>query len=238
VISELGRDCLQATTLQSIRSILGDTDIARASIWADQMRSNPSPWWQEVAGAYHYVTVPAGLDYSAVGAPPRGDAVTALQEFAATLASPVSSRVDKQLALRFSIHIVQDLHQPLHVGNGTDRGGTRTWVRFNGRKENLHKVWDSSLISASGYTDAKWLEVLREGAAKLDCRRWQQVDPLLWIAESVQLRQQIYPATATLPKTYVTRFQPELERRLRQGGARTAAYLNAIFKPSEADSGS
>ena len=89
------------------------------------MRSNPEHFWQEVAGPFHYVTIPEGKTYAEVGAPDEGDSVTALAQFRKVLLDPKASREQKQLALRFTVHIIGDLHQPLHAGNGTDRGGQR-----------------------------------------------------------------------------------------------------------------
>ena len=106
-------------------TILGTQTLARASTWADEMRSNPDSFWQKKAPSLHYVTVPPGKNYAEVGAPAKGDAVSALAQFKSTLQDPDSSLPQKQLALRFTIHIIADLHQPLHVGNGEDRGGTR-----------------------------------------------------------------------------------------------------------------
>lgn len=78
--------------------------------------------------------------------PPEGDAITALTKFTATLRDPKAPIEDGRVALRFIVHIIGDLHQPLHVGRGNDRSGNATPVSFFNCPTNLHSLWDSGLI--------------------------------------------------------------------------------------------
>jgi hypothetical protein len=123
VTGALAEPLLSRKAKAQITAILGNESLAEASTWADEMRSSPEEFWQKTASPWHYVTVPEGKTYVEVGAPPEGDAYTALKQFAVTLKDPKATLAEKQLALRFSIHIIGDLHQPLHVGTRGDRGG-------------------------------------------------------------------------------------------------------------------
>ena len=194
------------------------------------MRSHPSPYWQDRAGAYHYVTVPSGRVYADVGAPAWGDAMTALAGFRRTLADPDSTLAEKQLALRFSIHIVQDLHQPLHVGNGKDKGGNQFKVRFLDKSINLHRLWDSDLLKSAGRGEADWLRYLRRKLTPEQAATWKQADPNIWIAESATLRDQVYPDTHDIGQAYIKQHLPAIEARLCQAALRTAAYLNELLR--------
>ncbi len=160
VIGELADERISGRTRAEIEMILGEEDLAQASTWADEERSNPSDFWQKEAGPYHYVTVPDGKTYDDVGAPVEGNALTALERFAETVRDREAPRAERALALKFIVHIVGDLHQPLHVGNGTDRGGNDVKVRWFGDDTNLHSVWDTQLIGSRtlSYTEyAEWL---------------------------------------------------------------------------------
>lgn len=95
----------------------GSETMAEAANWPDFMRSDPSPFWQKTADPWQFVTVPDAKSYEEVGAPPEGDAVTALRRFSDMIRDPKASLTDKRLALRFIIHIVGDLQQPLHAGS-------------------------------------------------------------------------------------------------------------------------
>ena len=220
---------LNQRTRARVKAILGNETLAEASNWPDFMRAAPNPFWQRTANPWHYVTVPIGKKYSDVGAPPEGDAVTALAHFASVLRDQKASLSDQQLALRFIIHLVGDLHQPLHAGNGTDRGGNDVAVTFFGQTTNLHAVWDSGMIDQEqlSFTEmANWLNarITPELAAN-----WSDPNPQVWIAESTTLRDQIYPTSTTIFYSYMFDHKAQLDLRLEQGGVRLAAYLNWLF---------
>jgi len=231
VIGEIATGYLSPNADAAVTRILGTETLAEASTWPDYMRSDPSDFWQHTAGPWHYVTVPPGKRYDQVGAPPEGDAVTALQRFAATVRDPKSSLADKQLALRFIVHIVGDLHQPLHAGNGTDKGGNEVRVTFAGKPTNLHAVWDSALIDDEQLSYSEMARWLRVRITARDATAWTTADPKVWIAESATLRDTIYPAAGetNLSYRYVFDHSEQMEVRLEQGGVRLAAYLNTLF---------
>ncbi|MDP9413765.1 MAG: S1/P1 nuclease [Pseudomonadota bacterium] len=212
-----------------IRTILGDESLAEASTWPDEMRSDPAEFWQKTANPWHYVTVPRGRTYREVGPPPEGDAASALQRFAATLRDPNASREQKQLALRFTVHIIGDLHQPLHAGNATDRGGNDVKVTFFGEETNLHSVWDSGIIDRQNLSFSEYEARLSRRIEPQEVVTWWQADPAVWIGESTKLRDGLYPSGTSLSWDYAYQHLPTVELRLQQAGIRIAAYLNQLF---------
>ena len=92
--------------------------------------------------------------------PAEGDALTALERFAAIVRNRQKTRDERTLALRFIIHIIGDLHQPLHVGNGIDRGGNDVKVTWFGEQSNLHTVWDSKMIDRQGLSFTEYTQRL------------------------------------------------------------------------------
>lgn len=213
----------------AIASIIPNESLAEASTYADDMRSNPEHFWQKIAGPFHYVTVPTGKTYVEVGAPEQGDSYTALAEFTKTLKNPEASQADKQLALRFAVHIIGDLHQPLHAGNGTDRGGNDVKVSFFREDSNLHRVWDSGLIDRKDLSFSEWSEWLGNKISDAQAQEWMTTDPLVYIEESAKIRDEIYPQGDDLSWQYLYDHIPMVRLRLQQGGVRIAAYLNAVF---------
>ena len=233
IIGEIAQERISGRTSAELELILGAEDLAEASTWADEERSNPSTFWQTEAGPYHYVTVPKGKTYGQVGTPTEGDAITALQRFSAVVRDPNATRSDKALALRFIVHIIGDVHQPLHVGGGTDRGGNDVKVSWLGDATNLHSVWDTKLIDAQNlsYTEyARWLGRQIDPAETIG---WWEANPLVWIAESAAIRDRIYPSDgAEIPSLgyeYQYKHLATVEQRLQQGGVRLAAYLDWLF---------
>lgn len=233
IIGELADERISGKTRAQIALILGEEDLAEASTWPDEQRSNPAPFWQKEADPFHYVTVPQGKAYADVGAPAAGDALSALNRFAATVRDPDASPADKALALRFIIHIVGDLHQPLHAGNGTDRGGNDVRLRWFGQDTNLHTVWDTRMIEGKGLSYSEYSAWLGRQIGPDETIAWWTADPAVWVAESTALRDRIYPATndavPSLGYTYQFEHLPSAELRLQQGGVRLAAYLDQLF---------
>jgi hypothetical protein len=229
VTGAIAEPMLSRRAAREVRAILGNETLAEASTWADEMRSNPEPFWQTTANPWHYVTVPVGQSYADVGAPAEGDAVTALARFAETLRDPNATREEKRLALRFTLHIIGDLHQPLHAGNGDDRGGNDIRVTFFREPTNLHAVWDSGMIDRRQLSYSEFTAFLTRRITPTLRWQWLEPDPLVWIAESAAIRDTIYPDGDELSWDYAYEHREQVDTRLMQGGVRVAAYLNALW---------
>jgi len=214
-----------------VTQILGGETLAQASTWADFMRSNPSEFWQKTASPWHYVTVPRGSEYAEVGAPPQGDSVTAIKRFTTALKDPDASLEDQQLALRFLVHVIGDLHQPLHAGNGTDRGGNDFDVTYAGRRSNLHWVWDNGLIDKQKLSYTEWVDWLMRDITPEQVVQWWDTDPTVWISESTALRDGIYPEDRDLGFKYDYQHIDTVRIQLSKAGIRLAAYLNEVLAP-------
>jgi len=135
--------------------------MADASLWADENRGRlpkTAPW--------HYVDVP--LDQPKYDAKFSGDVslkgcvVDKINEFRAVVKDKSKSIEERRFALRFLLHCVQDMHQPLHVGDNHDKGGNQTQVQWFDRGSNMHRVWDSGIIDRAGDTEDFWLADLAE----------------------------------------------------------------------------
>ena len=218
----------------NVEQILGPGEsLDEAANWPDEMRSDPASFWQKTATPWHYVTLD-GITYD--HAPPEGDALEALAHFRSVLRDPGSSRADRQLALRFIVHLVGDLHQPLHVGKCCDKGGNDVKVKWFGKDTNLHAVWDSAIVDEEQLSFTELAAKLERHTSPQDVVDWWDINPRDWVSESAQIRDTVYPPPPSGKKKvpelsygYVYKFTPVMERRLKQAGVRLAAYLNAIY---------
>jgi len=254
VVAAIADTELSGLARAQVQQILGyGESLDEAANWPDEMRAAPGDFWQKTATPWHYVTL-NGVVYD--HAPPEGDALTALDKFTTTLRDPNASRADKQLALRFIVHIVGDLHQPLHVGKCCDKGGNEVKVTWFGKPTNLHAVWDSQLVDDEQLSFTELAAKLERHITPADVVKWWDANPRDWISESGEIRDTLYPTKVDMTKplkgknklkkgvlpdlsyTYVYNFTPVMERRLSQGGIRLAAYLNAIFAPPQERSAS
>jgi len=244
VVAAIADTQLSGLARAHIREILGGAEsLDEAANWPDEMRSAPGEFWQKTATPWHYVTL-NGIIYD--HAPSEGDALQALNHFHSVLQDPNASRADKQMALRFIVHLVGDLHQPLHVGKCCDKGGNDVKVTWFGKPTNLHAVWDSQLVDDEQLSFTELAAKLERHISDQDVVAWWDVNPRDWISESAEIRDTIYPGPANPTKgrkskkakkgqqpdlsyAYVYKFTPVMEQRLKQAGVRLAAYLNDIF---------
>jgi hypothetical protein len=246
VIAAIADTQLSGLARAHVREILGPGEsLDEAANWPDEMRSDPALFWQKTASPWHYVTV-NGITYD--HAPPEGDALEALDRFSKVLKDPNASLAEKQLALRFVVHLVGDLHQPFHAGKCCDKGGNDVKVAWFGKPTNLHAVWDSAIVDEEQLSFSELAAKLERHISDRQLIAWWDINPRDWATESAEYRDSLYPAAADMPKpgkgkkakkgepvvpalsySYVYRFTPLMEQRLSQGGVRLAAYLNALF---------
>ena len=231
IVGAIAQEYLSPQAHAAMLEILGGESLAEAGPWPDFMRSDPDEFWQRTASPWHYVTVPEGQSYDEVGPPPQGDALTALQGFADTLRDPQASLADKKAALRFIVHLVGDLQQPLHAGNGDDRGGNDVKVTWFGEPTNLHSLWDSGLLDSQELSYSEYAKWLNDDLTPQEMREWASPDPKAWVADSAAVRPSLYPEEPDLGYEYNYRFKGVMEERLQKGGLRLAAFLNEVFAP-------
>lgn len=210
----------------------GETVMSVAS-WADEIR----PQRRETA-PWHYINIP-------VEAPP-GEwrpycpndecIITAIQRFAAKLANRESPAAGREEALRFLVHFVGDLHQPLHCGDRRDRGGNDVAVVFRGKPTNLHSIWDTPLLLETLQGEGVRERLLR-GADHDEFRRAAAGGPEDWVWDSQQASRDVAYAAlpperpALLADEYAAQTYPVIERQIRLAGLRLAAMLNRTLDP-------
>jgi len=229
-VGEIASRHLTPEAVSAVKALLGNEFMAEASTWPDEMRSNPEPFWQRESQSWHYINLPDGVNYEDSQKNPNGDALTALANFAATLKNVDAPKKDRQLALRFIIHLVGDLHQPLHAGRASDWGGNRIDVVFFEEMSNLHKVWDEDLIDRVGLSFTEWTRFLDAKVTPTQITEWQKATPADWAAELITLRSDVYAVeNSILSYGYVYKHMPLIKSQLSKGGIRLAGYLNALF---------
>lgn len=230
VIAELAFRHMTPEALAAVEAILGDEFMAEASTWPDEMRSSPDPFFGRTAAPYHYINLPDGVSYEDSEKNPAGDAITALADFTRQLKDKSLSKQQRALALRYIIHIVGDLHQPLHAGRSEDWGGNRIDVVWFEEMSNLHEVWDEKLIQHKRLSYTEWTNFLDRKIKPEHVSEWQKASPTDWVAELISYRGDIYEhGHGILSWDYVYKYTPLIKSQLSKGGIRLAGYLNAVF---------
>jgi len=127
----------------------------------------------------------------------KGLIVDKIGDFRATLKDPSRSVEERRVALRFIVHLVGDLHQPLHVGDNHDRGGNDTQVRWFDRGSNMHRLWDSDLIESNTRSEDVWLAELAELDTDKNRAAWMEGTVEGWATESLLAARAAYLVSET-----------------------------------------
>jgi len=236
VAGQLAESRLSDAARKAVRELLepGET-LADASLWADEHKRDipeSAPW--------HYVNVPI----TEVGYAPRfclatGCVVYKIPDFQRVLADTTAPRAERQKALRFLAHLVQDLHQPVHVGDNHDRGGNGLQLQYFGKGTNLHRIWDFEMLERGEPKLSAVYEQIRTLATPEASTRWSGGSVVDWANESFTLAQQAYKMPRQdrmlrsgdkLGQAYDDVFVGVARERVAQSGVRLAFLLNDVLK--------
>lgn len=210
----------------------GDT-LSSIAPWADQLRANDPDLGKRSSG-WHYVNMAEdGCIYEAPKHCRDGDCVVeALKQQSALLANRQLPDAERLQALKFVVHLVGDLHQPMHAGYGHDKGGNTYQVQYNGRGTNLHSVWDSGMFYALQLNDDQFLQQLQALPAPAGITTPQlQRDATLWAEQTCRIatRKGLYPDGHKIDDDYTDTWRPVAEAQVRLAGERLAALLNSLL---------
>ncbi len=224
-----------AATADSVSAILDGMSPVYWANWLDNASHTPDYAYTKT---WHYKNIDAGVPYDSVPPCPTGDVVTAIREQIAVLASPTSSKAQKSLAMKILIHVVGDLHQPMHMGHASDKGGNTVQVRFFNDGTNLHAAWDSRIPGAAhSWTYTEWADQLdRLPADRASEAAAGNVDD--WARQSTEIAGRIYdyfPSGSRISYNQIAYWTPTVEQQLLRGGLRLARILNALYDPASPD---
>ncbi len=231
VTAYIAEQHLTPTTRAAVESILDGKSIVYWANWLDNA-SHQRPL--AYTKTWHYKNVDADVRYEEAPANPAGDAVTAIKSRIEILSDPTSSLEEQQLALKILVHVMGDLHMPLHMGHATDLGGNRIKVKFFNRDTNLHSAWDSSLPEAAhkwSYTE--WQQQIdRLNPAQEAKVTAGSIDD--WAKQNVKIASDVYTyfqPGANISYNDIARWTPVIEEQFLNGGLRLAHVLNSIYDP-------
>jgi hypothetical protein len=211
---------------KALEKILNGHSIAMVSTWMDEIRSDTT---YNYTADWHWVTIQDGQTYEQSEKNPNGDIIQTLERLIRELKSgKLDSRTESEY-VKMLIHLVGDIHQPLHVGGGNDRGGNDVKVMWFRVDSNLHRVWDSDMIDDSKLSYTELAQSLAKPSAE-QLRTWQQSSVRDWATESVALRKEVYDYDRNrLGYEYTYKKFHIVRTRLLQAGVRLAQVLNDIY---------
>jgi hypothetical protein len=160
----------------------------------------------------------------------NGDVYQAVILNTEILKSKRAMYIEKARALKFLVHFIGDIHQPLHVGYAYDLGGNKTEKWFFEKKSNFHGIFDYGIIDRRGLD----YKTVAEGLVDVDEKqKWvlNNSTPKDWLMESRSYLPEIYSHKSdNLGQDFYRKFLPVVEDRIQKAGIRLAGWLNKIFE--------
>lgn len=227
--AEIAAQYLSKTTQKKIAELLNHQSLALVSTYGDDIKSDHHFDQYKV---WHYINIPEGQSYEEG----KDDAkhpniITAIDQCIAALKDENTTREKKVFYLKMLVHLMGDLHQPLHIGRPEDYGGNKIIVFWFDQVSNLHRVWDENMIDTYQMSYSE-LADNRQYLTNSERRAIQAGTPEDWLKESLVLTNKIYASAENgwhLSYKYMYEWMPVVRQQLQKGGLRLAKVLNTIF---------
>ncbi|HZY39759.1 MAG TPA: S1/P1 nuclease [Mucilaginibacter sp.] len=232
VIGRIAANHLTDKAKAGVSALLGNESLADVASWADDTRDRSTASW-------HFINVELGLSFDEFKreVESKEDVYTALVKEEGILADENASREDRVNALKYVVHFVGDIHQPMHVSRAEDKGGNTIQVQYDGQGTNLHSLWDTKMLEHAGLSEAQLAQNFDKVTPE-QIKKWQNDPQIMWAWESYQISSQLYGEIekngTNIDDSYYQAHMPVVEDRIERAGIRLAGVLNAIFAKSVA----
>lgn len=229
-VASIAEKNLKPETLQAVKALFGPYDtLASMSVWADDIREE-----HPETGPWHYIDIPLSASSIDMNRDCRqGNCVVRkIQDFESVLKNKAVEPPLRRDALKFLIHFVGDLHQPLHCEDNGDQGGNKVQVMFFGQAMNLHAVWDGGILRREKLYGSKLAAELDSRMTPAEKAAWARGTMEVWAMESHALAVQVaygklpHEATPNLGDDYLNAALPVVELQIEKAGIRLASLLN------------
>ncbi|CAL1521301.1 S1/P1 nuclease [Chitinophaga sp. MM2321] len=235
IVAEIAYQHLTPQARKAIGSILGRQSLAMIANWPDFIKSDTTHQYDHT-NTWHYLDFPANVNRpefdSLLKAATGENLYTETLAMISDLKNRSLSKDKKVFALTFLVHMIGDMHMPLHVGRDEDMGGNKIRVTWFDRPTNLHRVWDEHLIDFQQLSYTEYTKAI-DIATTAEVKSLQSGTIADWLYDSHLLSDKVYEYTqpdAKLSYRYNYVFVKDLNQQLLKGGLRLAAVLNGIFK--------
>ncbi len=235
VIAEIAENNLSHRAKKNLKKIIGKQKLAYYANWPDFIKSDTTNVWKST-DQWHYVNISPQANLKSFSDSLKSQKAPNLYTQIQVLKSQIKDKntapKDREIALRFLIHLVGDLAQPMHAGRLEDLGGNRIKLKFFGDNTNLHSLWDSKLVDFQKYSYTEYARVL-DVKTPQENKAIQSGTLEEWFFESHKAANSIYAYSkegTNYSYDYNYRFVDLLDRQLLNGGLRLAAVLNEVLQ--------
>lgn len=227
LIGYMAEKQMKKSVRKKVEKILYPMSIGRSGTWMDEIKSDHA---FDYAYSWHYMTSIQG-EYDESIQEKGGNVYAEINRIKNELkAGKLDAEKEAQL-LKMLIHMVEDIHQPLHVGTGEDKGGNDVKLEYFGRATNLHAVWDSGILDGKSMSYTEIGDELFRRINKDTKVKYRAGTIDTWLKEAVAARPSVYnlPDDKKISYAYGYDNMPLLEERLIAASVRLAQILEEIY---------
>ena len=228
VVGAVADQHLKGSTKRALKKLLNHESLAYVSTYADIIKSDSL---YDKFSTWHYLNMPLDGDYATSKKNPEGDLVSGINTCKQIIKSEQTTKEEKAFYLKMLIHLIGDLHQPLHLGLEEDRGGNDFKVQWYYSDSNMHSVWDTKMIESFGMSYSELAHNLTY-YSKDEIDRIQSGSVLDWIEETHILTKVVYESAEqgeNLRGGYGYKHFDMVRNQLEKAGIRLAKVLNELF---------
>ena len=227
-VGKIAEKHLNNKTKRYLKKLLNDGSLALYSTFADEIKSDKR--YNEFY-TWHYINMSFEDSYDSSTKNPNGDLVTGISYCVNIIKNEESSDDDKAFYLKLLVHLIGDLHQPMHIGLSEDRGGNDFKVNWFGNETNLHSVWDTKMIEDYNMSYSE-LASNSESLSKQEIKALQSGSVIDWVNETHKLTKEVYTSVTVgddLKYAYSYKYMGLVRSQLQKAGIRLAKVLNSLF---------
>ncbi|MDR1527374.1 MAG: S1/P1 nuclease [Dysgonamonadaceae bacterium] len=230
MIGEMAENQLTDKVKERITALLGNASVAMVANWGDEVRSDPA---YDYTATWHYTNIDSGLTRSAFDAAAlrlsNGQNIYSV----ITLTEYLKQCPNDTAMLKMLIHLVGDMHCPLHLGRAGDRGGNSVIITWFRNPTNLHSLWDSALIDSQKLSYTEYANhLMRINPLRCESFDGSNRTILDWAWNIYLCTQDIYASAADTGQSYeyIYHYKPLWEKCLVEAAEHLAALLNYIYQ--------
>lgn len=225
IIAQVAKSCLSQSVRDSVQFYLGKMSFKESAVWMDKIKRDKTYTHMRT---WHYINLEKDEKYHREA--DHLNVVTQLEKaIQFLLHDPKKEKNKVMMQLRILFHLIGDIHQPLHCGYGSDKGGNHEDVDFMGQSSNLHRVWDSDII-AKGKIGMKVCYAYANELSEKDKKGFCNTNVESWMNESRALLPQVYAFDKKLlDQNYLDKNAAVVKHQLVKAGIRLAYILDKAF---------